>query len=97
VECRCLWLTGEEALIELPTRAQPMVDRASFRVELQPNRFLEAPTAALRVGRDSRIVLELQWADFAAMREWWTSAYRDSRTPLRAKRRRLVRRLLSDP
>ena len=46
--------------------------------------------------RPRRVVLELRWAHFAAMRGWWTSAYGLGRAaaPLSA-RRELVSRLFA--
>jgi hypothetical protein len=96
VECRCLWLTGDGALIELPIGTRPVAEPSRVRVEIQSNRFVEAPAALAGAEGDSRIVLEFQWPDFAAMREWWTSVYRDDPAARPSGRRGLARRLLAD-
>jgi cellulose synthase (UDP-forming) len=93
MECRCLWLAGDGALIELPIGAQPPAGSDRLKVEVQPARFVEAPAAVTRADGDSRIVLELCWADYAAMREWWTSIYRGHGTRPPSGRRGLARRL----
>jgi cellulose synthase (UDP-forming) len=95
VECLCLWLTGHGALIELPIGTRPGADPSHVRVEIQPNRFVEAPAAVAGAEGDSRIVLEFRWTDFAAMRVWWTSVYRDSPAARPSGRRGLARRLLA--
>jgi cellulose synthase (UDP-forming) len=96
VECRCLWLTGHGALIELPIGTRPGADPSPVRVEIQPNRFAEAPAAVAGAEGDSRIVLEFRWTDFAAMREWWTTIYRDHPAARPSGRRGLARRLLAN-
>ena len=95
-ECRCSWLTGDGALIELPGGARPAPDPSRLRIEIGRARFVEAPAAVVREDGDSRFVLELRWTDFSAMREWWTSIYRGHPTARPFERRGLARRLLAD-
>lgn len=98
-DCRCLWLSGDDALIELTD--SPIVrpaDRGMLRVESSGGRVVEVEAAANGSASDDprRVVLELRWAHFAAMRGWWTSAYGLGRAaaPLSA-RRELVSRLFA--
>ncbi len=80
-ECRCLWLTGDGALIELPTGTSPPADLGRLRVEIEAARFVEATVAGAQADGASRLALEFRWTDFVAMRDWWASVYRDRGTP----------------
>jgi hypothetical protein len=96
VECRCRWLSGDRALIELPVGAHLADAASSVRVEIHPNRFIEAPVVAAGAhGDPGRLVLQFEWTDFAAMREWWMSAYRHRVTTPPSWRRGLGRRLFA--
>jgi cellulose synthase (UDP-forming) len=96
VECRCRWLSGDRALIELPVGAHLADAASSVRVEIHPNRFIEAPVAEAGAhGDPGRLVLQFEWTDFAAMREWWMSAYRHRVTTPPSWRRGLGRRLFA--
>jgi cellulose synthase (UDP-forming) len=94
--CRCLQLSGDEAVIERPVGAEPPAESGRLRVEIQPARFVEAPAAVARADGDSRVVLELRWADYGAMREWWTSTHRGHGTARPSGRRGPARRWLAD-
>jgi cellulose synthase (UDP-forming) len=75
--CRCRWLSGDGALIELPAGGPDPPDHETLRVEIRPNRFVEVTvaTAAREMEGPRRYVLQLHWPEFATMRAWWMNAH----------------------
>jgi cellulose synthase (UDP-forming) len=76
-EGRCLWLSGDAALVELPTGAPGSAEPETLRVELESSHFVEARVTRAGSSREDarRVVLRLAWSDFAEMREWWMSVH----------------------
>ena len=94
-EGRCLWLSGDAALLELPTGAPVLTEPETLRVEIEPSCFVEARATGAGSSRDDarRVILRLEWSDFAEMREWWTRVYGRHPTASTASGwRRLARR-----
>lgn len=81
-QCECLSLSGVGALIELPVGMTDLTDHGPLRVEIQANRFVEASVVSGQRVKDNprRLVLQFHWSDFAAMRAFWTNAYRQAPT-----------------
>ena len=77
LECRCLWLSGDGALVELPAGAPGPAEQGTLRVEIDSNRFVEAQATSAGSNEDGgrRVVLRLQWSDFTEMREWWMNVH----------------------
>jgi cellulose synthase catalytic subunit (UDP-forming) len=76
-EGRCLWLSADAALVELPTGSSGSAGPEALRVEVESGRFVEARATRAGSSREDarRVVLRLEWSDFAEMREWWTSVH----------------------
>ena len=94
LECRCLWLSGDGALVELPPGAPGPAEQGTLRVEIDSNRFVEARATSAGSNEDGgrRVVLRLQWPDFTEMRAWWMNVHSlDPTASMAAGWRRLAR------
>jgi len=94
--CACLSLSGVGALIAPHQDAGDLPGGGTFRVEIRPNHFVEAPTSSARRVPDDprRVVLRFDWPDFAAMREFWMNAHTGGRAAPRRWRKGRPRRSL---
>ncbi|MGH7305956.1 MAG: glycosyltransferase [Candidatus Rokuibacteriota bacterium] len=76
-ECTCLSLSGVGALIEPHPDAGDPADAGPLRIEIEPGRVVEAPSALpWRVSVEPRwLVLRFDWPDFGPMRDFWANAH----------------------
>jgi cellulose synthase (UDP-forming) len=76
--CQCVSLSGRGALIEVSAGEGELADGGSFSIEIHPHHFHVPVASAQRVKNNPRrLVLQFDWAGFAAMRDFWVHCHGD--------------------
>lgn len=77
VMCKCLSVSGTGALIQFQAEVSGLKESGHFRLEIQPDRFLDVESANLSpvVGKPHRWALKFQWTEISAQKAFWEGLY----------------------